>query len=367
MNRILVYGLSQNIRGGIETFLLNMNAFMSSETIFDYVIEGTYTIHQEAIDNKGGKCFYISKKKSVLANIVGWKRILKNEKSRYQIVYFNLYSLAWIVPIFIALKNGYTVIVHAHNNMLHNCGLIQKFLHRVNRLLQRRLNIFRFANSELSAEFFFGANKAEIIYNAIDINRFIFNESKRNLVRLSLGIKNEEHLYGFSGRLVYQKNPLFLIDIFHEISKIDSKARFIICGDGLLSDKVKIKSNKNNLNIIFTGNVANLEDYYCAMDYYILPSRFEGLGIVLIEAQCSGLPCVASSRVIPQSACATDLLHFLSLSNKAKDWAHYVVNSLHSDCRIKYGSLLSQTRFNIKAESKHLENRLICLGESHRL
>ena len=272
MNRILVYGLSQDTLGGIETFLLNMNRFMSDETIFDYVIEGDHTIHQSEINKKGGKCFYISPKKKVFANLRDWKKLLKEQKDNYRIVYFNLYSLAWIFPITIALKQGYKVIVHAHNNKLHNCGIIQKTLHVLNRQYQKHLKIVRFTNSELSSRFFFGNKKAELIYNAINVDQFKFDEEKRNRIRRELAISENETLYGFSGRVSYQKNPLFLIDIFHEISKIDSNARFIICGDGNLKKKTEEKALALGLDVLFIGSVKNIEDYYQAMDVFIFPS-----------------------------------------------------------------------------------------------
>ena len=199
MNRILVYGLSQDTTGGIETYLLNMNKFMSNETIFDYVIEGNHTIHQNDIDEKGGKCFFISPKKKVFSNLKDWKKLLKEQKDNYKIAYFNLYSLAWIFPIKMALKQGYKVIVHAHNNKLHNCGIVQKLLHTLNRQYQKHLKIIRFTNSDLSSKFFFGNKNSELIYNAIDFERFRFDENKRNQIRGYYGFSNDDRIYGFSG------------------------------------------------------------------------------------------------------------------------------------------------------------------------
>lgn len=358
MNRILVYGLSQDTTGGIETYLLNMNKFMSNETIFDYVIEGNHTIHQNDIDEKGGKCFFISPKKKVFSNLKDWKKLLKEQKDNYKIAYFNLYSLAWIFPIKMALKQGYKVIVHAHNNKLHNCGIVQKLLHTLNRQYQKHLKIIRFTNSDLSSKFFFGNKNSELIYNAIDFERFRFDENKRNQIRGYYGFSNDDRIYGFSGRICYQKNPLFLIDIFYELSKIDPRAKFLICGEGDLFDEMELKSKLYKLNVVFTGSVNNIESYYQAMDCFVLPSRFEGLGIVLIEAQVSGLLSFTSEDVVPENAKTTELLHFISLKRCASDWANEITKYNDANySRSNYSRVVSP-RFNILNESKRLEDIL---------
>ena len=360
MNRILVYGLSQDTRGGIETFLLNMNKFMSKDTIFDYVIEGNHTIHKEEIYKKGGKCFFVSPKKKIFSNLRDWKRLLKHLKDGYKIIYFNLYSLAWIFPIRIALKQGYKVIVHAHNNKLHNCGIFQRILHSLNRQYQKHLNIVRFTNSDLSSNFFFSNCKSELIYNAIDVDRFSFSKEKRERIRNTYGISNEQILFGFSGRITYQKNPLFLIDIFNEISKINSKSRFIICGEGNLLNDVKYRAKEYGIDVIFAGNNSNIEDYYQAMDCFVLPSRFEGLGIVLIEAQASGLISFTSSKVVPDIAKVTDILHYISLNNDASVWAKEILSCYKNlNNRAMYCSKIKGTHFDIVVESIELEKKLI--------
>ena len=361
MNRILVYGLASNILGGIETFLLNMNKFMSKDTIFDYVIEGTSTIHQDAINEKGGKCFFISPKKKMFSNIKNWKKLLDEQKNNYKVIYFNMYSFAWIFPICIALKKGYKVIVHAHNAGLHNCGLLQKIMHKINRQYQKHLKIIRFTNSELSRRFFFGSKEAKLIYNAIDTKRFAYDEVKRNNIRKKYNIKEDEHLYGFSGRFSYEKNPLFLIGVFNEIRKIDAKSRFIMCGDGVLREKIEQKANELHLNVIFAGSVKNIEDCYSAMDCFILPSRFEGLGLVLIEAEASGLRCVASKDVIPELANINKMVTFLPLKN-VSEWArscYNIVFEKHDRHLMK--DVVSSTSFNIEVAANELEQNLLSL------
>lgn len=346
--RILVHGLAGCTKGGIETFILGMAEHISDSITFDYVLEKDASKIKTKMPGKGAT-FYIAPKLKALANLICWNKLLKDRKGIDSAVYFNWYSMAWLFPAIIARIRGYRVIIHAHNNKLHNCGLIQHSLHLINRQIQKFMNIERLTNSELSAVFFFGNKPATIVYNAIDTAKFAYNESVRNQIRNKLKIQ-DKHVYGFSGRITYQKNPLFLIEIFNKINEIDSKAAFLVCGDGDMLDQTRNKAEYYGLKVIFTGFVTNVEDYYQAMDVFILPSKFEGLGIVLIEAQCSGLPCIASSDVIPINAKVTDLVKFVKLNKAPIIWAKSAIG-FDAVNREKYASIIMQSNFNILNES----------------
>ena len=355
--RLLVHGLAGYTKGGIETFVFGMAEHMSDEVVFDYVIEKKNNADVTKMPGKGDT-LVIEPKRHKLANLKSWVKLLRERKNIDSAVYFNWYSMAWLFPAIIARFLGYRVIIHAHNNNLHNCGLLQRTLHAVNRQVQKFMKITRLTNSELSARFFFGNKPAKMIYNAIDTERFAFSEEVRNRVRKEYKIENNR-VYGFAGRIAYQKNPLFLMEIFSEIKKIDTEAAFLVCGDGDLMEQAKKKAANLGLEVIFVGSISNVQDYYQAMDVFILPSLFEGLGIVLIEAQCCGLPCVASADVIPQDAKVTDLVEFVKLSDNSLEWAKKIVAhaSIHED-RKRYSQVVRNTRFYIKMESCVLKNIL---------
>lgn len=353
--RLLVHGLAGYTKGGIETFVLGMAEHMPDDVVFDYVIEKN-AIYNEVKMPGNGDTLMIEPKRHKLANLKSWINLLKERKEIDSVVYFNWYSMAWLFPAIIARLYGYRVIIHAHNNNLHNCGILQRFMHSVGRLVQKCMNITRLTNSELSAKFFFGNKPATMIYNAIDTKKFAFNENVRNRIRKNLCVENK-HVYGFAGRIAYQKNPLFLMDVFNEIKKIDADAAFLVCGDGDLMAETKNKADELGLYVNFVGTVSNVQDYYQAMDVFVLPSHFEGLGIVLIEAQCCGLPCVASADVIPQDAKVTDLVEFVKLADSPKKWAERSVNKL-SQNREEYANLILNSRFNIINESSRIKKFL---------
>lgn len=347
--RILVHGLAGDKLGGIETFILNMEKFMPSDMIFDYVLE-TAPEENKYVHGKG-ETNYIAPKHNMIANLKDWNRLLKAKKGADEAVYFNMYSLAWLLPAMLCRLHGYRVIIHAHNNQLHDCGFAQKTLHYINRQVQKCMKITRLTNSELSSKFFFDNKPATMIYNAIDTERFAFNQTKRDEMRKMLGMEGK-NVYGFSGRLAYQKNPLFLMEIFAEIAKLDKDAAFLVCGDGNLAEETRRKADELGIAVYFAGAVQNIEDYYQAMDCFILPSRFEGLGIVLIEAQCAGLPCVTSADVVPKDVGVTDLLTFISLSDATEVWVYQSMSCMSKKhMRNDYAYVLRAGRFNINTES----------------
>lgn len=360
--RFLTYGTSSKKLAGIETFLFNMNEHMPEGITFDYIIENNCTIHQSTIESFGGRVLSVAYKKHIIRNILDWNKLLcreKTENDTAKLVYFNMFSLVWIVPILLCKIHGYKTIIHAHNNNLHDFGIVQRLLHNLNRFILQNFNIVRFANSNLSAKFFFGKRPAEIIYNAIDTKKFAFNTEIRNKIREKYQI-NEKNLYGFAGRLENSKNPLFLIDVFSKISKIDTNASFLVCGAGSLMDEMKKQAKANNIGVIFTGEVTNIQDYYQAMDIFILPSRSEGLGLVLIEAQASGLPCIASADVIPIEAKATDLLEFVPLEQGPDKWGEVCVEKIKNaqGNRSQFSLIIQDTNYEITKEAPRLAGLL---------
>lgn len=360
--RILVNGMAPDKLGGLEIYLINMNHYMSEDCIFDYIFESKSTIHEEVIKEKGGNIFFITRKRRLLRNIYDWNKILKSQKNISGIVYFNMVLLAWIVPIFICYLHGYKIIVHSHNSDLYNCGLLMRILHKFNKKLLKLCKIKRLTNSKLSSAFLYGDPEAgEMIYNAIDPEHFKFNAEIRDNIRKLYGLEGKA-VFGFAGRIAYEKNLLFLINIFNEIIKINNNAVLMIAGEGKFMPEVKTKVIECGIeeSVLLLGNCKNIQEIYQAMDVFILPSRFEGLGMALIEAQASGLPCLTSAGVVPPEAKATELLKYVALNNNPKEWAQEAINVYNSDTYSRqYGfEKIKDSNFDIKREALRLEKIL---------
>ena len=186
-----------------------------------------------------------------------------------------------------------------------------------------------FACSNEAGRWMFGKNiKYKVIPNAIDIYKFKYDVKVRELIRSDNNIKEDEIVIGFVGSLNQQKDPLFLIEILCELKKISNKYKLMILGQGYLYEDVARKIQDNNLqeSVILMGNVPNVKDYLQAMDLFVLPSRFEGFGIVLIEAQAAGLKCVTSKGVVPKDTNVTGEVQFILKSDGSSKWARYIAD-----------------------------------------
>lgn len=363
--RAIVFGLVGTNRGGIETFLLNMIEHMNSDYIFDYIVEESSCMHLDRINNRSGVVYHVlSRKNHPIKNAFQIYQILRDNKKKYCCAYFNLSSLSWILPELIARILGYRVIVHSHNAELidKNNSPVYRILNSVNKKWINSCKITRLACSDYAAEFMFGNNKYTIIKNGISINKFKYNLEIRQRIRTKLGIHGKRAI-GFVGRLEYQKNPLFAVEIFNELLKINSNYVLLIVGDGSLRRETELLVRTYGIeeNVYFMGNIESVNEIYSAMDAILLPSRHEGLGIVLIEAQTNGLLGLTSKDVVPKEAYITDLLHSKSLSDRAIDWAHEIEMIMKCKSNIdreRYSNVVQKSGYDIETEAIKLQHIL---------
>lgn len=213
------------------------------------------------------------------------------------------------------------------------------------------------ACSREAADFLFGPqvsrSKIDILHNALDIERFCYDEKKRNRVRDSLNLAGK-FVIGNVGRMAYQKNHKFLIDCFYEVQKQNDRAVLLLLGDGYLQDELHSQVDNYGIKdkVIFTGAVDNVEDYLQAMDVFAFPTRFEGLGIVLIEAQAAGLKCITSDNV-PRETRLTDNITYLEL-DKDK-WVKEILQYSNGYQRNRTDDQIKSGGYDIAAEIKKLE------------
>ena len=163
----------------------------------------------------------------------------------------------------------------------------------------------------------FKKGKVTILPNAIDPERFKFSESARREIRAKYEIAEDDFVVGHVGRFYPQKNHDFLIDVFAELHKRKANAKLLLLGDGPLLERIKQKVESLGLSnkVIFAGLQKDSAPFYSAMDVFCFPSLWEGLGIVLLEAQCSGLNCVAGDCV-PKEGCISSNMVYLPLQKK---------------------------------------------------
>ena len=166
----------------------------------------------------------------------------------------------------------------------------------------------------------FGIDNTQVVRNAIDLNRFRTGKPKSE-IRKELGIEEKAYVIGQVGRFAYQKNPEFTLKVFKELLKKRDDANLLMIGRGKQETSLRRMADELGISerVYFLISRDDIPELLKAMDVFILPSRFEGLGIVLIEAQASGLPCVVSDA-IPQEAFQSKKITRLSLDAPIENW-----------------------------------------------
>lgn len=326
--------------GGIESFLHNVLLHMDmTELQIDIVaVKLKDSVFTSALEARGIRFFELSGKLRSLENHRLFGDLLKKEK--YDVVHFNLYQGLSLSYVQQAKNMGVPVrIAHSHNSALRKSRgrWLKLLLHNAGKFLWTGAATDLWACSGIAAKFLFGKKVLSekgftFIPNGIDVERFRFDPAQREAVRAELGL-TDEFAVGNVGRLCYQKNQSFLLDVFAELLKQRPDSRLILVGDGEDREKLKEKAERLEISdkVIFYGVTNQIEQILWAMDVFAFPSRFEGFGIVAIEAQAAGLP-VLCSEAVPAEARIIDKTYILPL--EANLWKNKLINEncVHDRC-----------------------------------
>ena len=211
-------------------------------------------------------------------------------------------------------------IFHAHNPR-NNLNLKTVISTKVYDYLLQREATELVACSKSAGNSRFGNKDFQVLKNVIDTDRFVYRLEDRRYIREKLHIEKKV-VVGVVGRFAAQKNPEFLLECFAEYNKLNKESVLLWIGDGELQEKIQDRAKNMGLKgaCLFVGRKNNIEKWYSAMDLFLLPSKFEGMGIVFLEAQCTGLPCFGSTNV-PIETEVTELMHRISLKQEANYWA----------------------------------------------
>lgn len=347
---------------GVESVVTNYYKFINkSKFQFDFICcKGSTNIPYEEIESQGGRVFLISPYKKIFSYYAELKKILKN--GNYKIVHSHVNSLS-VFPLFVAKRVGIPIrIAHSHSSSSRAekyRNIMKNFL----KIFSKTFATNYFCCSEYAGRWLFGnkayeEGKVFLLNNAIEIEKFAYDDRLRKNKRQELNLKDSTLVIGHIGRFMKQKNHDFLIDIFKEIQLMNPNSMLILAGQGLLEDEIKNKVNKLNLNkcVKFLGQVEDANALYQVFDIFVLPSLYEGLPVVGVEAQASGLLCILSDNMTKETK-ILDSTKFLSLERSSQEWAQEIVNSIKEFRRHDTEKEIIESRFNIKKEVIKLEEK----------
>lgn len=364
MKKIRVLHVFRNMNlGGSQAFVMNIYNKINRERVqFDFLVseDGAY---DKEIQSLGGKIYKIP-----YLTQVGQKKYskeLKNfflEHKDYNIVHSHLNQISGIV-LEAAKKAGIkNRIAHSHSTNNRNNLIVRLY----KQYLQGKINgnaTKLFACSEKAAKWLYKSKykEAKIINNGIDLKKYDFSEEKRKRIRKELNIEKDIIVIGHVGRLDHAKNHLFLLDIFYQYLNLNPKSILLLVGDGDNKKRIEEKAEKLGIGnkIIFIGAKKAI-DYYNAMDIFVFPSLYEGFGMVLIEAQASGLYCLSSDRV-PKETNATGKCYFMSLEKNEKEWAKKIEETINLSKNEKRKNTVPSDKYDIEVVAEELENLYISL------
>ena len=337
--------------GGAEMILMNLYRNIDRTVIqFDFVVHTeNKCMYDEEIMQLGGTIYHCPKfmGKNYFSYKKWWERFF-DRYTEYKIIHGHIGSSATIY-LNVAHQRGLFTIAHSHATTDTERSLksvVWSFFSYPTRFVadyfmacSKEAGIDRYGKKVVSS------NNFSVMNNAINCEQFRFDRYKRELFREKLGVASN-FVIGHVGRFSPPKNHHFIIEVFESLIKKDSNARLLLLGDGPLRNEIEELCREKNISekVIFAGIQRNTEDYYMAMDCFLFPSNFEGLGIVAVEAQTSGLPVIASDVVPKLADLNAGLFEQLSLNASHDIWADAILknkkatrNGDHIDSAIKAG------------------------------
>lgn len=358
MNKIKIcHVVSGLVGGGVEEMLYNYCSNMDM-TKFDMHILYQHKAEKknyEQFKKLGFKLKEIPYKvKHPIKNFTLTYNYLK--KNKFDIVHCHM-TLMNFIPLICARILGIRIrICHSHNYDGRKKNYIIKFCELILKKLCICCSTDLFACGEKAGEYLYGKNKYEIIPNAINLEKFEFDKNMREEIRKKHNINNNVTVLGNIGRLTEQKNQKFLLEIMKQLKKESrNEYKLIIIGDGKLrSDLEKLaREYEISANIIFTGIISNVQDYYNSFDIFLLPSIWEGLPVTSIEAQANGLKCLFSNNL--DNSLIIDSLKTKVLQLNINDWIDEIKRIDGKYKRKINLEKFNEKKYNIFLEAKKLE------------
>ena len=348
--------------GGVEAVVLNYYRFIDKTKIqFDFICDSDSTdIPYNEIESMGGKIILIPPYQKIFKYQKELDKVIK--KGNYRIVHSHINTLS-LFPLRVAKKCGVPVrIAHSHstsNKKEWKKNFVKSILKPFSKVYANKyMCCSEFAGRWLFGDKPYDEGRVYLLNNAINLDKYKYDEKIRISKRKELNISNDTFVVGHIGRFVEQKNHRFLIDIFNEIYKKNNKSVLLLAGQGPLMEEMKGKVHNLGLDnyVKFLGQRKDANQLYQVFDLFLLPSLYEGLPVVGVEAQASGNLCYLSDEMTKETK-VLNSTKFMSLKNTAEEWASAILKD--SEKYIKHDTIeeVSKYGFNIEREAIKLEKK----------
>lgn len=342
--------------GGLETFIMNVYRNINRDEFqFDFLEhykEESY--YDKEINELGGNIYHFDfrNNNNILRYIKNLNKFFKEHKE-YEIIHCHMESIGALVFI-IAKINGIKIrIGHAHTDFTSNDlkGIIKRFTS----MFFKYTTTMNLACSNEAGRYLFGKKEFEVINNGIDIDKFEFNRTVRDNLRKEYNIDNK-FVIGHIGRMDEGKNQKFLIEVFSKYLKINKEAVLVLVGDGKQKEELvkMIKKLKIEDKVLLLGVKGNANELYSMFDLFAFPSLYEGLGIVLIEAQINGVKTF-TSKFVPRSTKISNMISYLKLD--VDSWVKEICDVKKRDIVIYNDNMLEYDIKNVTNKLVRLYNR----------
>lgn len=352
----IIQVLKLNVRSGLSSMVMNLYRHIDREKVqFDFITWGI-DLRANYIDEVKALGATVYVLPNYREDFFGFNRETRKILLETQCVGIHCHEyLVSLVFLYWAKKAKISLrIAHSHNPTIES--LWKRELTKLTQGWFQFLATDFFACSEEAGIFLFGkGTNVRIIKNAIDSEQYKFSEEIRTRLRENLHLENCM-VVGTVGRLTVQKNPFFLLEVFLEVNKRNPASILLWIGEGPLKKQLedKIKQYKLENKVVFLGTRQDVPDLMQAMDIFLFPSLYEGFGIVLLEAQASGLPCFTSTEV-PKETQISNHIKYISLKEGASEWAEQIIQNSEVRDRTIGANELETSPFCIQKSAAELQ------------
>ena len=355
MKRILVVITTAFVKtGGLTSVMMNYWRAMDKTGLsFDFA--STNSIENalnEEISKAGCHYYQLPSRKQVFNYFKALKKLCKG----YDVIHVHANSATSVIELMAAKRAGVPKRIHHNHTSKTQYPILNKILHP----LFIHLYTDAIACSDAAGEWLFGKGKYIVLPNAIDVDKYKYNEQARTKIRDEFNIKDNEFVVGHIGKFMDAKNHEFLIKVFVEYHSDHPQSKLMLVGDGPWRSRIEswVKESGCEDSIILTGLRSDIHSIVQAFDIFVFPSIYEGLPLTTLEAQASGLPCLISSNVTKVVDVGFDVL-MKDLGDGIKNWASTIdtfdyITSREDCCKRNY-ELITNAHFNIRTEAIELE------------